>query len=214
MDIKDRYWAMLDQHLMEYEYFNHYLLESKRNETIAKIVASFSGSAGVVSLAIWNMQFWDKVEFIKPLILSVSGLAAFVSQFLPYSKRAAVAAEVVPELWGAYLQSERDYQQVRHGDLSNDQVNELLYQYENSYHEIKKKHCVDALFPQSKKVKEKAEEITNDRMKQRFCQMDSDDILERNESNEQPKANSVAATSPTTQTAITISAAGESKHTS
>ena len=199
-DIKIRYWAMLDQQMMEYEYFNCFLLESKRNETIFKAIASISGSASIVSLALWNLKIWDRLEFVKPLVLSFSGIIAFASQFLPYAKRATTAADLVPELWTAYLKSEKDYQRVDSGGLSNDEINELYYMHENVFHDIKKKYSADSLFPHSKHITKKAENLANGRMKQRFCQID--EPCERNESNERQKTSS--AKTVTEATAITI----------
>jgi len=187
-DIKARYWAMLDQQMMEYEYFNCYLLESKRNESIVKAVSSVSGSASMVSLALWNLKIWDRLEFVKPLVMSFSGIIAFASQFLPYAKRANTAADLVPELWAAYLESEKDYLRVYSSELNNDEINELLYMHEIAFHEIKKKRSADSLFPHSKHAKKKAEKVATDRMKQRFCQIN--EPYERNKCNERQETDS------------------------
>jgi len=193
---------MLDQRMKELEYFDYYLQRSMRLGTMVKVLSAISGSSGLLSLAIWGSE---NTSVIKTVLLSLSGIAAFLGPFLPYTKRTAAAEKLVPELRSAYSKAERDYFNVRSGVLSEEEVNDLLYQHEEAFDEIKRKYEADTLFPESRSISRRADKIAEARMNQRFCQID--DVTERDESNEQAtaKTNSSTEAKAIAKTAITIS---------
>lgn len=116
-------------------YLDVYTEDSYRWDRIINIVVAIASSTSIAAWAIWK-----KYSFVWSIIIAISQVLTTIKGFLPYSKRLKMLVPFMEDLKFLYNKIEYNWFKVASGDLSEDEINELLYSFKDEFANIENKN--------------------------------------------------------------------------
>ena len=120
--MQEKYWKYMVQIKAWIFYLDVYTEDSYRWDRIINIVVAIASSTSIAAWAIWQ-----KYSFVWSIIIAISQVLTTIKGFLPYSKRLKMLVPFMEDLKFLYNKIEYNWFKVASGDLSEDEINELLY---------------------------------------------------------------------------------------
>lgn len=133
--MQEKYWKYMVQIKAWIFYLDVYTEDSYRWDRIINIVLAIASSS---SIAVWAI--WQKYSFIWSIIIAISQVLTTIKGFLPYSKRLKMLVPFMEDLKFLYNKIEYNWFKVASGDLSEDEINELLYSFKDEFANIENKN--------------------------------------------------------------------------
>lgn len=116
-------------------YLDVYTEDSYRWDRIINIVVAIASSKSIAAWAIWQ-----KYSFVWSIIIAISQVLTTIKGFLPYSKRLKMLVPFMEDLKFLYNKVEYNWFKVASGDLSEHEINELLYSFKDEFANIENKN--------------------------------------------------------------------------
>ena len=133
--MQEKYWKYMVQIKAWIFYLDVYTEDSYRWDRIINIVVAIASSTSVAAWAIWK-----KYSFVWSIIIAISQVLTTIKGFLPYSKRLKMLVPFMEDLKFLYNKIEYNWFKVASGDLSEDEINELLYSFKDEFANIENKN--------------------------------------------------------------------------
>lgn len=160
MKIQNRYWDKMSQFKFEILLYNEHLSRYiSINRAIIIILAVFSSGA-VASWAIWN-----DIGFVWALLIALSQVLSIINEFLPYKKRIEEIPQLTHKLTIIYNEMEKDWFMVESGELDNESINKLLYNYIEKWNIAQSDFFNTDTLPNSKLINNKAGKLKEEYFK-------------------------------------------------
>ncbi len=161
--MQERYW----NYLKEKRIYVYYLdAEAECSYIVDKAVKIYCALSSSTSIAAWAV--WSQYSFVWAALIAVSHVITAVYDLLPFSKKLKTAAPFIKELKQLCNRIEHDWFQVSSGKLTEEEINDLLYHYEEEFIGLENKYQKKELSLSSKRFMKKAIEKT-DIYLERFC---------------------------------------------
>ena len=135
--MQEKYWKYMVQIKAWIFYLDVYTEDSYRWDRIINIVVAIASSTSIAAWAIWQ-----KYSFIWSIIIAISQVLTTIKIFLPYSKRLKMLVPFMEDLKFLYNKIEYNWFKVASGDLSEDEINELLYSFKDEFTNIENKNLI------------------------------------------------------------------------
>ena len=133
--MQEKYWKYMVQIKAWIFYLDVYTEDSYRWDRIINIVVAIASSTSIAAWAIWK-----KYSFVWSIIIAISHVLTTIKGFLPYSKRLKMLVPFMEDLKFLYNKIEYNWFKVASGDLSEDEINELLYSFKDEFANIENKN--------------------------------------------------------------------------
>lgn len=133
--MQEKYWKYMVQIKAWIFYLDVYTEDSYRWDRIINIVVAIASSTSIAAWAIWK-----KYSFVWSIIIAISQVLTTIKGFLPYSKRLKMLVPFMEDLKFLYNKIEYNWFKVASGDLSEDEINELLYSFKDELANIENKN--------------------------------------------------------------------------
>ena len=133
--MQEKYWKYMVQIKAWIFYLDVYTEDSYRWDRIINIVVAIASSTSIAAWAIWQ-----KYLFVWSIIIAISQVLTTIKGFLPYSKRLKMLVPFMEDLKFLYNKIEYNWFKVASGDLSEDEINELLYSFKDEFSNIENKN--------------------------------------------------------------------------
>ena len=133
--MQEKYWKYMVQIKAWIFYLDVYTEDSYRWDRIINIVVAIASSTSIAAWAIWK-----KYSFVWSIIIAISQVLTTIKGFLPYSKRLKMLVPFMEDLKFLYNKIEYNWFKVASGDLSEDEINELLYSFKDEFANIENKN--------------------------------------------------------------------------
>lgn len=133
--MQEKYWKYMVQIKAWIFYLDVYTEDSYRWDRIINIVVAIASSTSIAAWAIWQ-----KYSFVWSIIIAISQVLTTIKGFLPYSKRLKMLVPFMEDLKFLYNKIEYNWFKVASGDLSEDEINELLYSFKDEFANIENKN--------------------------------------------------------------------------
>ena len=133
--MQEKYWKYMVQIKAWIFYLDVYTEDSYRWDRIINIVVAIASSTSIAAWAIWK-----KYSFVWSIIIAISQVLTTIKGFLPYSKRLKMLVPFMEDLKFPYNKIEYNWFKVASGDLSEDEINELLYSFKDEFANIENKN--------------------------------------------------------------------------
>lgn len=133
--MQEKYWKYTVQIKAWIFYLDVYTEDSYRWDRIINIVVAIASSTSIAAWAIWK-----KYSFVWSIIIAISQVLTTIKGFLPYSKRLKMLVPFMEDLKFLYNKIEYNWFKVASGDLSEDEINELLYSFKDEFANIENKN--------------------------------------------------------------------------
>ena len=133
--MQEKYWKYMVQIKAWIFYLDVYTEDSYRWDRIINIVVAIASSTSIAAWAIWQIY-----SFVWSIIIAISQVLTTIKGFLPYSKRLKMLVPFMEDLKFLYNKIEYNWFKVASGDLSEDEINELLYSFKDEFANIENKN--------------------------------------------------------------------------
>ncbi|WP_028509512.1 hypothetical protein [Ruminococcus sp. NK3A76] len=151
--IQERYWSSLtDKKFALYYIDAHFAKSIQINRTIKIIMAIASCS----SIAAWAI--WKQLAFVWGVIIAISQVVGVINEYLPYQKRIEDISSLKSEWSVIFLSMEKEWLNVSNGNMTEGEINDLLFQFEKEWNEADDKYFQEDSLPQNKKCYDYAED--------------------------------------------------------
>lgn len=126
----------------------------------------FSAVASSTSIAAWAI--WQHLSFVWSFIIAVSQVLTAIKGFMPYSRRLKMIVPFMEDLKFLYNRMEYNWFKVSSGEVTEEEINEMLYTYKEEFTNIENKNLKEETLPENKMLREKADKKTDEYFKNNF----------------------------------------------
>ena len=133
-------------------YLDIYAEDSYKWDRRINIYGAIASSS---SIAAWTI--WRNWSFIWAAIIAISQVLTAIKQYLPFGRRLKYLQPFIEDMKLLYLKMEYDWYKVAAGELSETEINGLLYSYKKEYSGIESKYLKEEILVENVKYKNKAD---------------------------------------------------------
>ena len=159
----ETYWKKMTQYNFALCYLRLYLGRSIKTNRIINICVTITSSAAIAAWAAWQ-----DLAFIWGLIIVLSQVVFSINQFLPYQKRIEDISGLLSKWNSLYINIESDWYKVSNGKLSEEEINDLCYDYMRKWDSVDNEYFVGDTLPKKEKLIQIAEEMKNNYFENNF----------------------------------------------
>lgn len=154
--MQEKYWRYMVQIKAWVFYLDLYAEDSYKCD---KIINIFGAIASSTSIAAWAI--WQQFSFVWSIIIAISQVLAAIKGFLPYSKKLKILVPFVEDLKFLYNKIEYNWFKVASGELTEEEINELLYAFKNEFTNIENKNLEEETLLENAALMKEADEKTD-----------------------------------------------------
>lgn len=133
--MQEKYWNYMVQTKSSIFYLDLYAEKTYKLERNINIICAIASSASIAAWAIWTewAYFWG-------FIIAISQVLTTVKEFFPYARQLKMLKQIVEEMKFIYISMEQEWFRVAEGDLTEDEINNLLFMYKKKVVELESKY--------------------------------------------------------------------------
>lgn len=154
--MQGRYWNYMQEKRCYIYYLDMYVECSYILDKYIRAICAVVSSAGI---AAWTI--WQQFSYVWALFIAASHVINAIKDILPYSKRLKYIAPFIKELKQLYNKIEYNWFKVSSGKMTEEEMNELLFNFENEIIEMENKHLAREALLNSKWLMKKAKKETD-----------------------------------------------------
>ena len=142
--MQKQYWNLMVQTKSSTFYLDIYAESIYKRERNINIFCAVASSASIAAWAIWT-----NLAYVWGFIIAISQVITVVKDFFPYAKQLKVLKQYVEEMKNVYINIERDWFRVAEGELTEREVNNLLFNYKTKVAELESKYMGENILLES-----------------------------------------------------------------
>ena len=154
--MQEKYWRYMVQIKAWIFYLDLYAEDSYKCD---KRINIFGAIASSTSIAAWTI--WSQLSYVWSVIIAVSQVLTAIKSFMPYSRRLKILVPFMEDLKFLYNKIEYNWFKVASGELSEDEINELLYAFKDDFASIENKNLKEETLLENNKFKTIADKKTD-----------------------------------------------------
>ena len=150
--MRELYWNYYTQIKMDEYYYSTYLVSTSKIEfwiNFFILTISFAG------IAFWSI--WSSLWVLWAIILAIFQIVSVTKHILPFSKRISALNYLLPDLARLANEVERDWGRIELHELSDSEINELIFSYRNTSDKLMEKYARSDLLPENNAYAKRAE---------------------------------------------------------
>ena len=120
------------------------------------ILVAIASSTSIAAGAIWR-----EFNIVWSVIIATSQVITAIKPFFLFSKRLKIIIPFMEDLKAICNKMEYNWYRVRSGDLTEDNINELLFDFKNIYTDIENKNLKGETLVERQDFREKADSKTD-----------------------------------------------------
>lgn len=153
-----KYWNRLVNLKFQINYYYQYCKQDAKYDTWIKGFLAVTSNGSIAAWAIWK-----ELQFIWALLIAGSQLLNALKSVLPFEKRRKIIEEFCYHLEKLFLEIERDWFYVSNGNLCDEEINNLITNFENRKEDLFRKYLQSIhLVSDKEEFIKKADSCTND----------------------------------------------------
>ena len=154
--MQEKYWKYMVQMKAWIFYLDLYAEDSYKWD---KRINIFGAIASSTSIAAWAI--WQQFSFVWSVIIAISQVLTVVKGFLPYSKRLKFLVPFIDDLKFLYNKIEHNWFNVAEGELTEGEINNLLYSFKDEFTNIENKYLKEETLLENEDFKKLADDKTD-----------------------------------------------------
>lgn len=131
-----------------------------------KYINMFSAVASSSSIAAWVI--WQQLSFLWSIIIAISQVFNAIKIFLPYSTKRRVTISFLEDLKLLYNKIEYNWFKVSDGEMTEEEINEMLFTFKDEYTDIENKNLKEETLPENEKFMKIAAQKTDQYFQNNF----------------------------------------------
>lgn len=161
--MQEKYWKYMVQIKAWIFYLDLYAEDSYKWD---KWINVFGAIASSTSIAAWAI--WQQLSFVWSAIIAISQVLTAIKGFFPYSKRLKILVPFMEDLKFLYNKIEYNWFKVASGELTEEEINDLLYVFKDEFTNIENKNLKEETLLENDDFKKAADEKTDLYFKKNF----------------------------------------------
>ena len=133
--MQKKYWSYLVQIKAWIYYLDIYVEKSFQWDRRIKVFGAVASSS---SIAAWTI--WKEWSYICGVIIAVSQVLTAIKDYFPFGRRLKILKPFIDELKILYIKIEYDWFKVAEGEVTEKEINQLLFDYKKQFSEIESKY--------------------------------------------------------------------------
>lgn len=133
--MQEKYWNYMVQTKSSVFYLDIYAEKTYKLERNINTICAIASSASIAAWAIWTewAYFWG-------FVIAISQVLTAVKEFFPYARQLKMLKQFVEEMKFIYISMEQEWFRVAEGELTEDEINNLLFMYKKKVVELESKY--------------------------------------------------------------------------
>ncbi|MFA9380099.1 MAG: hypothetical protein ACERKO_03460 [Acetanaerobacterium sp.] len=157
MNMQTRYWRFLVQIKAWIFYLDIYADKSYKWEKRLNIWLAISSSSSIAAWAIWN-----EYGLIWAILIAVAQVITAIKPQLPFNKRLELIKPFLTDLQLLFNKVDYNWHKVSQGELNEGEINDLLFDFRNSYTEMETKNLKSSELITNKEIIRIADKRTDE----------------------------------------------------
>lgn len=151
--MQEKYWNYLVQIKAWIFYLDIYAEKSFKWDRRINILGAIASSSSIAAWAIWK-----ELSYIWALIIALSQVLTAIKDYFPFGRRLKALKPFIDELKILYIRMEYDWFKVSEGELTEKEINQLLFNYKKEFSEIETKYLKEEILVENLDYKELADQ--------------------------------------------------------
>lgn len=155
--MQSRYWKYMVQLRAWLFYIDFYTDHSYKWDKRINIYLAITSSSSIAAWAIWN-----QCGFLWGLLIALSQVITAIKPHLPFGKRLESLGKISNQLQVLFNKADYDWYKVSNGELTETQINDLLYKMKKQYAETVGKSLEAEPLPENEQFRDLADAKTEE----------------------------------------------------
>lgn len=136
--MQEKYWYYMVQVKASLFYLDIYAEESYKWDRRINVFGAIASSS---SIAAWTI--WEECSYVWGFIIALSQVLIAIKEYFPFAKRLKLLKPFIDDLKSVYLKMEFEWYKVAGGEITESEINTLLYTYKKEVSDIEAKYLKD-----------------------------------------------------------------------
>ena len=154
--MQEKYWYYMVQVKSSIFYLDIYAEKSYKWDRRINASGAIASSSSIAAWAIWK-----EVSYVWAIIIAVSQVLTAVKDYFPFGRRLKLLRPFIDEMKSLYIKMEYDWYRVANGELTECEINLLLFSYKKEVANIEGKYIKEDVLLENKDYMKEADYKTN-----------------------------------------------------
>lgn len=154
--MQEKYWRYMVQIKAWIYYLDIYAEKSYKWDRRINIYGAIASSSSIAAWAIW--KDWS---YVWAFIIAISQVLTAIKDFLPFGRRLKLLRPFIEDMKLLYIKIEYDWYKVAEGELTEKEINTLLFSYKKEFASIENKYIKEEVLLENSNYKEEADQKNN-----------------------------------------------------
>lgn len=155
--MQEKYWNYMVQIKASIYYLDIYAEKSYKSDRRINVYGAIASSSSIAAWAIW--KDWS---YVWAFIIAISQVITAIKDFLPFGRRLKLLRPFVEDMKLLYIKIEYDWYRVSEGELTETEINTLIFTYKNEVAHIESKYLKEEILVENLDFMKTADLKTND----------------------------------------------------
>lgn len=161
--MQEKYWRYMVQVKARLFYLDMYEENSYKLDKYINMISAIAASS---SIGAWVI--WQQLSFLWSIIIAISQVINAIKIFLPYSTRRKVTISFLGDLKLLYNKIEYNWFKVSDGELTEEEINEMIFNFKDEYTNIENKNLKEETLPENERFVKIAAQKTDQYFENNF----------------------------------------------
>lgn len=140
--MQERYWRKLTDKRYRLIYVNEYYIQCVWVQRFINVILAITSSGAIAAWAVWK-----EFPVVWAGVIAISQVITAVKPLLPYEKRIETIYDMINQMTTICNEIETKWYYVANGSLTEEEINDLSYQFEKKWTEIETKNFKGDMIP-------------------------------------------------------------------
>lgn len=154
--MQEKYWYYMVQIKASIYYLEIYSEQSFKWDRRVNIYGAIASSS---SIAAWTV--WKDWSYVWAFIIAASQVFNAIKEYLPFGRRLKVLRPFTEEMKALYIKMEYDWYRVAKGELTETEINTLLFTYKKEFTNIESKYLTEEVLLENVNYMNEADKKTD-----------------------------------------------------
>lgn len=154
--MQEKYWNYMVQIKASMYYLDIYAEKSYKLDRKINVYGAIASSSSIAAWAIW--KDWS---YVWAFIIAMSQVLNAIKDFLPFGRRLKLLRPFIEDMKLLYIKMEYDWYKVAEGDLTEKEINKLLFSYRKEFACIENKYLKEEVLLENSNYMKQADQKTN-----------------------------------------------------
>lgn len=162
--MQEKYWNYMVQTKASILYLDIYAEKSYKYDRNINICSAIASSWSIGAWAVW-----EELSFLWGMIIAISQVITAIKEFFPFERRLKLLKPFIEDMKMIYIRMEHDWFRVAEGELTEREINELLFLYKKDVTAIESKYSKEEILVENPEYLEEADNRCDIYFKNNFC---------------------------------------------